>query len=72
MIADDKLATRYNGAMLDKKVNSLRNALAGIAIAQFQAHFRHEQTPLMTPETIGALLKQRIVTFHGVFHDSIL
>jgi hypothetical protein len=28
--------------------------LAGIAIAQFQAHFRHEQTSLMTQETIGA------------------
>ena len=32
----------------------------------------HADTPLMAFETIGSLLKQRLVTFHGVFHDSTI
>src|SRR5271155_2029960 len=45
---------------------------ACIAIAQLERHFRHEQTPLVSFQTPGSLLKQQLVTIHRVFHDSIL
>ena len=43
-----------------------------IAVPQFQGHFRHEQPPLVALQTMRSLLKQRLVTLHGVFHDLAL